>query len=255
MNVFAKEMRKLRYRYLFLILSLSALSCTDSLYELCNSPVYEVEIPLSEAFSATIERGGIKDDGTDDATQSSYELWVRSAFFIRTNGATSVSFPSTKKGHCYLWQYDTTHQLLMGEEVVGTRPLRKDCAYIRFQIRASNTPKIGYVVLNGSEEDPVEEKRVQMSFPQERLVYNVDGEVYTTALLMLPPNYSVDGESVPLIVWDSGDGSFSSWDGYEGGSYEGRINGVRYLRDQGFAVMEIYKQLFWRPMKKAWNMY
>ena len=57
---------------------------------------------------------------------------------------------------------------------------------------------------------------------------------------MLPPNYCVEGDPVPLIIWDSGDGSFRDWDNYECASYPGRANGVRYLRDQGFAVLEIY---------------
>ena len=118
--------------------------------------------------------------------------------------------------------------------------LSNSCKFIRFQIKATNTPEYVLVLIRGGEEGLAESKRVQMRFPYDRLVYAVDGDMYTTALLMLPPNYTTEGDSVPLILWDSGDGSFRDWDGYEGGNYEGRLNGLRYLRDQGFAVLEIY---------------
>lgn len=80
-----------------------------------------------------------------------------------------------------------------------------------------------------------------MAFPSERLVYAVDSTIYTTALLMLPSNYSANGKAVPLIIWDSGDGSFMDWDNHEmGDGLEGRVNGLNYLKDSGFAVLEIY---------------
>ena len=114
------------------------------------------------------------------------------------------------------------------------------CRFIRFQFKASNTPHSVCILLDDGTIEPIEGKRPQLRFPYDRLVYQVEDDVFTTALLMLPPNYSVDGEKVPLIIWDSGDGSFKYWDSYEGGSYFGRLNGIRYLRDQGFAVLEVY---------------
>ena len=118
--------------------------------------------------------------------------------------------------------------------------LCNNCKYIRFKIRASNTPSSIFLQFNGGVENPQECKRVQMNTPYDRLVYAVDEDVYTTAILMLPPNYTTEGDPVPLIIWDSGDGSFVNWDTYECESYLGRANGIRYLRDSGFAVLEIY---------------
>lgn len=206
-------------------------SCQDNI-------VYDFD-EIDGGFVATIERGAIKKDGSDDANISSYEHWIRSAFFIETNGAKSIYIPTNTFAPCIVWQYDSDHKLILRSKITSALPLDENCSYIRFHIRADNTPRNISVFLQGGEDIPKEVKRVQMGDIFDRIVYAVD-EDFTTALLRLPPNYDVDGDSVPLIVWDSGDGSFSNWDSYEGGTYPGRLNGLSYLQDQGFAILEIY---------------
>ncbi len=220
-------------RMFLLSILLTVLSCSAN-------EIYFDKVQLEGAFRATVERGGLKDNGVEDASMTSYEQWIRSAYFIRTNGAHTVSIPVESHSLCYVYQYDLDHHLIAYDRLHGEVSLLKGCAYLRFSFRALNTPASVPLFFDDGKEDHVEEKKVQMSFPYDRLVYDVSNDVFTTALLMLPPNYSVAGESVPLIIWDSGDGSFQEWDTYEGGTYPGRLNGIRYLRDQGFAVLEIY---------------
>lgn len=225
---------KLFLPIIFAVLAFTASACDES-----SPEIYEI-IEQSDGFLATIERGTFKSDGSEDATMAGYEQWIRSAYFIEIKGANVVKIPFTRSGQCYVWQYDNNHQLITCNEMKSSVSLLNNCQYIRFNIRASNTPSNVSVQFVGGTDEPCETKRVQMKTPYDRLVYAVEGDIFTTALLMLPPNYSLEGPSVPLVIWDSGDGSFTNWDNYVCGSYKGRADGIRYLRDQGFAVLEIY---------------
>ena len=230
-----------RLSKLFLICTAEfiALSC-GSYLDRSNDDVIYAANQIEDSFFATVERGGISADGSDDASITSYEQWIRSAFFIKTNESISVSILTKQSNRCVVWQYDIGHQLISCEVMNNELLLRRDCSFIKFCIQTSDTPSSVPVLLKGWSIKPSEDKKVQMNFPYDRLVFAISDNVFTTALLMLPPNYDVDGDSVPLIIWDSGDGSFRHWDNYEGGKYPGRLNGIRYLRDQGFAVLEIY---------------
>lgn len=218
------------------IFNLSVFACN---VDFIINETYEPE-EIAGGFPVSIERGTIKSDGSEDAKMSNYEQWIRSAYFIETDGVESVRIPINHKGQCYLWQYDVDYRMISRNEMDAAVLLDSKCKYIRFSIRASNTPEHVYILFSDEGKEPRETKRMQIGTPYERLVYAVNDDVYTTAILMLPPNYTIDGDSVPLIVWDSGDGSFRDWDGYECATYAGRANGVRFLRDSGFAVLEIY---------------
>ncbi len=194
-----------------------------------------------DGFRVTLERGSIKEDGSDDATIDGFNTCLRSAYFIKTNQASSISIPGLRDVHIVVWQYDYNHKLIEAVDLLSSVKLHNECGYIRILFQTSKEAKQCRVLFDGYKSLPFEEKKVQIALPFERLIYAVDNDLFTTALLMLPPNYSVDGDSVPLIIWDSGDGSFVSWDSHIWG--EGnieRINGLNYLRDSGFAVLEIY---------------
>lgn len=220
------------YSLLFLII---LLSCANRL----ETYIY-VGVPSSDSQAVVMEQGGIKSNGIDDVSILSYKSKIRSAYFICTNGATSISIPGTRKEQCTIWQYDKSHNVISYSTIDNELILHKDCFYIRFDILASNFVNEAYIIANEGDVSLSEEKRVQQTFPYERLIFDVHDEVYTTAILMLPKNYDNTGKAVPLIIWDSGDGSFVDWENYAGGSLPGRLNGICYLRDQGFAVLEIY---------------
>lgn len=73
-------------------------------------------------------------------------------------------------------------------------------------------------------------------------VYKVGFNAYTSGRLLLPPNYSMTGDSVPLIVFGHGSGGMSTWDseiGYAGSDADYRTYLV-YLANEGFAVFDCY---------------
>lgn len=183
-----------------------------------------------------MERGGIESAGYDAYSINSYNSQVRTAFFLDANGAESII--TGQEG--YLYQFDDEYELLSNGITTGRREsLVEGCKYIRFTYAGDFVEYLEMVFFGDNK--PKEVKRVQLRTTSERLVYKVDENICTTARLKLPPNYTIDGAKVPLILWDSGDGSFTDWESELGApGYAGRVNGLNYLCDQGFAVLEIY---------------
>lgn len=189
-------------------------------------------------LSVMMERGGITSAGNDAYDEFSvFYANIRTAMFVHPGGATYVQFPMSGT----LYQFDSDNELL-SSSLVSTSPFPLDegCDFIRFTSATSS--RIDRMVVRFYGGQPYESKRVRLRETlSERLIYAVDESVCTTARLVLPPNYTTDGKKVPLIIWDSGDGSFRYWWQHEiGDSYPGRIAGIEYLRDSGFAVLEIY---------------
>lgn len=77
----------------------------------------------------------------------------------------------------------------------------------------------------------------------ERFIFDMpESGVYGSADLMLPPNYTVSGDSVPLLVYIHGSNGFSSWDSEIGSLLSGStyLPYIEYLRDEGFAILDVY---------------
>ena len=221
-----------------LLILLSTLACSADLIVTEDDADVSHDGRKVEVLQVTMESGAITSRGFIDATITGYENWVRTAFFVKTNGAYALTFEEDNEIK-YVSQYDNQYCLLSTKRIRSKLLLDDVCTFIKFQ-KGSRALTSCQIQLYDAYSAPSEELLVQQSIPYERIVYRVDDSYFTTALLMLPPNYTTDGDSVPLVLWDSGDGSFRDWDNYQGGSYEGRLRGLQYLRDQGFAVLEIY---------------
>ncbi len=70
--------------------------------------------------------------------------------------------------------------------------------------------------------------------------YHVARDAMTSGRLLLPPNYTVNGDSVPLIVYVHGSKSMLSWNAQFGKSGETVNNNLPYLANEGFAVFDCY---------------
>lgn len=188
------------------------------------------------ALSVLMEKGGMYSaTGYDTWQIADYNAYNRTALFIWTNGAKAVKCPVPGN----LYQFNSSN-VLITKDTVETNyfELDEDCVFIRFSTSSSVKEHETFVFLGGN---PVEKKRVQLRPDEIKLAFKVDENIFTTARLILPPNYTIDGKKSPLIIWDAGDGGFTNWNGHTmGDSYPGRINGIHYLRDSGFAVLEIY---------------
>lgn len=67
--------------------------------------------------------------------------------------------------------------------------------------------------------------------------YIVSGNVMTSGRLLLPPNYSVDGNKVPLVIYAHGSGAMVNW---QTPLSTGNITYLEYLTNEGFAIFDCY---------------
>lgn len=196
---------------------------------------FETKVIKNFKLDVELENGSIDGSGMDAYDYYSYFNSLRSAFFVNVEGCTQLFVEKS----CYVFKYNINH-IFIGLLFCGENQAVDitNCNYIRLMYRGDNNKlACGF---NGTIA-PKQEKRVQQRTPSERLLFHVDGEMFTAALLMLPSNYTTTGKKVPLILWDSGDGSYMNWNTYQmGAGYEKRRIGLEYMRDQGFAVLEIY---------------
>ena len=77
--------------------------------------------------------------------------------------------------------------------------------------------------------------------------YEVDNTI-TTGRLLLPPNYAIDGDKVPLIVFVHGSGGMLAWNSVLGVVYNWSTGEqeltylpyLQYLANEGFAIFDCY---------------
>lgn len=77
----------------------------------------------------------------------------------------------------------------------------------------------------------------------ERFTYEVYPGVYTTGVLMLPPNYDLDGKPVPVMIYGHGSNGYYKWETTMGELYNNQgtyFPYMEYLRDEGFAVFDCF---------------
>lgn len=239
-------------------------------YDLCgvntNTPYKKVDFAISDEFGNAIlelkgghiktkefdsrtpqsstgnmqvrmERGNIDVNGYDTDSINDYANYVKCSYYLNIEGATA--FRVVGQNNYTLLQYNSNHEVISVSSVSdGVSQIAAGCVYVRFVIHTNDVAKDLSVLTNARLR---EEKRVQLRAVSERLVFQVDGDVCTTSRLMLPPNYSINGKPVPVVMWDNADGGFRDWNLYDfNNTYAGVVNGLSYLRDQGFAIFEVY---------------
>ena len=189
-----------------------------------------------------MERGSVKTTYDLGYSSDLYNNYVRTAFDIKTGGAARVSIEEIAVSHGSIYiqffasDYSKISSVSYTDEAEVSVP--KNCDFLRVEIRTTtNLESIALRFYDGNG-TPKEAKRSGISEVSEKLTYKVSDDVHTTSRLMLPPNYSIDGEKVPLILWLEGSGSgLSTW---TGDFNKNKLPYLEYLRDEGFAVFSVY---------------
>lgn len=86
-------------------------------------------------------------------------------------------------------------------------------------------------------------KRFPINGAYEEFVYEVYPSVFTVGVLMLPPNYDINGNAVPLMAFGHGSYGFASWNASMGALYGESFSYLpymEYLRDEGYAVFDCF---------------
>lgn len=192
-----------------------------------------------------MERGGLKSNGAMDFTigsNGSYNRYIRSAMLIKLNGATKVTGVNLTGFTVY--EYSSSFGYLGTSNEGAT--LRSSARYIKIVKQTSTLPDEVFLSFDAFAEEvynvQIEKGESGGFLLSETLVFDIGDGVCTTARLLLPPNYSIDGAKVPLFIWSACDGSYLTWD-YKIGHNNSERNlkeELTYLADEGFAVLNIY---------------
>ena len=203
---------------------------------------YVAAVGSYKQLRVLLERGSVSSTYDLGYTSEHYNGYVRTAYDIRTGGAARVSIEQFEAVHGSIYiqffasDYAKISSISYTQQAVVNIP--DNCDFIRIEIRTAENLEEIMLRFYGGADDPKEVKRASKNAVSEKLTYKVSEDVHTTSRLMLPPNYSIDGEKVPLILWLEGSGSgLSAW----GGDFnQEKLPYLKYLRDEGFAVFSVY---------------
>lgn len=191
-----------------------------------------------------LEHGSIANTGEVTNTLNNALITFRSAFPIAINGnklSASVENDSSDVSSVSVFEYGQNFVFIQTQTLTnGSATLSDNTKYVRFMVTLSGAdydPR--NIVIDGG-------VNVVKNFPvrsgYEKFLYEVYDGVFGSGVLMLPPNYSIDGKPVPLLVFIHGSNGFSEWD-----SNMGVLRGgstyypyMEYLRDEGFAILDVY---------------
>lgn len=165
----------------------------------------------------------------------------RTSYFVDIKGAKIIQFLDTNKytfTYIIMYYYDENYDYLgyaeaYQEDYIG---VIADCKYVKFVIYSEDDIDHLLVKFSGANNKPDFHKNRQLTTPSEKITFKVSDGDYATSRLMLPSNYSADGDKIPLILWLDGSGNFAHWNSEIS---ESKVPYLTYLTDEGFAVFSV----------------
>lgn len=196
-----------------------------------------------------MERGALKSTGAMDNNKVKFTTYIRSSMLIKLNGATKVT--GVNLNGFTVYEYKVVGSAIVFNKVSNEGDtFHADTRYIKIAKQSASLPDDVFLSFDGFPEEvynvQIEKGVSGDTLLSETLAFDVDCDVFTTARLVLPPNYSINGDKVPLFIYSSCDGSYK--DGNNGWDFIiGSNNSLRnlkdellYMADEGFAVLNIY---------------
>lgn len=208
-----------------------------------------------------MERGALKSTGAMDNDKVKFTTYIRSSMLIKLNGATKVT--GVNLNGFTVYEYKVVNNAIVYNKVSNEGDtFHADTRYIKIAKQASLPNEDVFLSFDGFPEEvynvQIEKGNASGVYASginsgkraaETLAFDVDGDVFTTAKLLLPPNYSINGDKVPLFIYSACDGSYrgNSSNGYGWDNAIDRNDSLRdlttelqYMADEGFAVLNIY---------------
>lgn len=193
-----------------------------------------------------ILEGGKYTSGYTSYASIDYRSYKRTPYFIKTNGAKAIRINGLSSGAATIYSYGSDGTYLGYKDISlpssNWGMLESGTAFVRFYLSGvidlSSLKSVSVTLLDPtSKPEQVKNFRVARPDPYEFLTFKLTDTTCATARLMLPPNYSYDGEKVPLILWLDGSGNFAVW---AGGFSTAKLPYLQYLRDEGFAILSVF---------------
>lgn len=209
--------------------------------------VYDISgKPVSSSFiSVGVEHGGINSSGQVDNALANIALNYRTVNAIKVYAGASISaaVDGDTPSSLYVYEYAADFAFVKRTSVGSSAiTLSQTTSYVMCAgAFASASAKINCICIESSANmREVSKFKTRSNF--EKFVYEVDGGIYTSGCLMLPPNYKPDGAPVPLLVYAHGSNGYASWDADLGTMTGGStyFPYMEYLRDEGFAIFDCF---------------
>jgi pimeloyl-ACP methyl ester carboxylesterase len=225
--------------------SVEKISCytavADGYIVLCaavNTGSWYMLNPVVEPAKLVCEGGCFASETYYSFASRDYLNWSRNAYLIFMDNVKMIRFkqPSTVSKVTFVF-FDANGTKIgskLSEWKYQTVP--DNAKWMEFEFEGTtDTAQIDFVGVENM--SVVEKKRFQRHTPSEKLTYKVSDKLFDTSRLMLPPNYSIDGDAVPLILWLDGSGNFTTWDDEIS---QVKVPYLQYLNNEGFAVLSVF---------------
>ncbi len=197
-----------------------------------------------ESVYVDVEHGGIG-NGPITNTLANIDKTFRTKHAIKVEPASNldIDIVGSAGGEISVVEYASDYSYIKKTaSVSGSLSLSATTHYVMCGIIYSQSGQTPRQVEISSTGNITIVKKIKSRQGFEKFIYEVSSGIYGSGVLMLPPNYTPDGESVPLLVYIHGSNGFADWNTDMGVLVSGNTyyQYMEYLRDEGFAILDVY---------------
>lgn len=205
---------------------------------LANTASWYMLNPIVEPAKLSCEGGCFASETYYSFAARDYRNWSRNAYLIFMDNVKMIRFKQPNTVNKVTFVFFDANGTKIGSKLSEWKYqiVPDNAKWMEFEFEGtSDTAQIDFVGVENM--SVVEKKRFQRHTPSEKLTYKVSDKLFDTSRLMLPPNYSIDGDAVPLILWMDGSGNFTTWDAEIS---QAKVPYLQYLNNEGFAVLSVF---------------
>lgn len=206
---------------------------------------------MTKTVLVKFEKGRFESSSDDDRYYNSLsetKAFMINAYPIIVDGAASVIFPAitlTDSDKYNIYWRDNTGEHISGNALTcavdnNTVNVPSGAYYLDIMICYSGLYDFPIKIVGGNIKTGEQQKRIYTKDNGEQVCFfevNRPKDVYSACCFMLPPNYNATGAKVPLVLWFDGNMNYRTL----GSTFKpGKLPGLKYIRDEGYAVLQIY---------------
>lgn len=207
--------------------------------------IYDINgVPVSSSLFVPLEHGDISNSGVTSNSLTNIETRFRSAFPVKVSPSSKISVTvaqnSNHVSEIIVIEYNNSMGFVRYQSYSHAVTLSSTTNYVRFAVRIDASGYNPHAIMVSGDVRIIKNFLTGTSY--DRFVFEVYPGVYSSGVILLPPNYVPEGQSVPVFVYIHGSNVFSEWNSNMGEAISGVTNYPRmeYLANEGFAVLDIY---------------